>query len=753
VHRSHLWVPVQFAILVGGIEAGFSATYCPIPLVATLLGLGLVLGRRCRLLSWATFGLLLGSSQPTVSYVPDPDVPVTLSGRLRSDWRASATHHSARFDVETLAQRGVWKIWHREVILNVPPKVALPSKRRLRVVGYLHRASPIANGQRMAGRAWSLWVRSGHFIQESEVQTLAQLPISISHRMQRLVAGRLRSCSRCSDSQGVALATALTLGHTDTLDSEWRPCLGRAGLVHLLALSGLHVGLIAMLVWLACAGLPIGIRRGVVALFGVAYLLAAGLRPSLVRATLMLLGGYGAHALSRPRRALHGLACVATGMLVLSPELSRNLGFLLTVSATAGILYLAPRLSPTCSMIPKVVRAPLGVTLAAQISTLPWVLPTFHYLSPTSPLWNVIMVPWLVVFLLVSISWTGVLFVSTRVANLGIPVLDLLSRPLETICSLGPRWSPVLPSDAGFWTALIPLVVISVVLKWPRCWWIALIGIAACLPLSMNRSQPDPQLIMLDVGQGEALVVRDRREALLIDGGGWRSGDIARAVLLPALGSLGIRSLTGVLMTHPDLDHCRGLVDLSRYLELSVVWIGTGWPRSYCIDQLGILPGSRLAPLWRGQSLKIGRWELLVLHPAAGTRAQGNSESLVLWARVSGHNLLLTGDMDVDAERRILDDPLFQQQLRLHRQVTLLKVAHHGSRTSTSQQLLDRVRPRLALISCGWRNRYHHPSAEVTRRLDRQGVPVLRTDLTGAVVVTLPTDGPVKIGFPGSPKA
>ncbi|MEJ2084921.1 MAG: hypothetical protein P8Y44_04485, partial [Acidobacteriota bacterium] len=159
---------MYLAALVVGIETGLSLRYCATSLVAALLGLSLTLGPKCRLLSWTALGLLLGGSQPTVSYQPDPHAPVTLSGRLQSDWRATTTHYRARFSVETLAQQRVWRVWRHEVFLNLPLTVAPPRSKKLRVVGYLRRAPPLSNGPHSASRPWSLWIRSRQFIHQDQ---------------------------------------------------------------------------------------------------------------------------------------------------------------------------------------------------------------------------------------------------------------------------------------------------------------------------------------------------------------------------------------------------------------------------------------------------------------------------------------------------------------------------------------------------------------------------------------------------------
>ncbi len=739
--------PVSFICLLAGVELGSRSVPFPAVLVAALLALGLSLGRKARIVSWLAVGMLLRPPGSASSFQPDPDRPSHLSGRTQGSWRSTDSHHSIEFQSQTLRQGRSTRIWRREIRLSLPSTIDPPRDRDLVVTGYLKQAPPISNGHKTEVGVWMMWIKSRAFLSISPSQTTT-LPFETFARSARsLVKRRSRFCENCSRSNGAALAAALTLGTTEDIPEVWRSCLGRAGLNHLLALSGLHVGILAAMIWALLSGCGVRSKYLLIAIVLSAYLLIAGARASLLRATLMLLGGYGAHLLGRPRQPLHVLNCVATGMLLLSPELARDLGFLLTVSATAGILGLAPRLERVCAAVSLPLAKSLSVTIAAQASTLPWVLPAFHFLAPLAPFWNLLAVPWITLVFALSLTWLVALVLHPAIANRLIPLLDLAAAPVSGLCELSPRLFQILPSDSGFWFAAVPVILLLVFSKLNRALWVVALAIPILVPLLWNRAPGDPQLVLLDVGQGEALIVRDGDAAVLVDGGGWRSGDIARSVLLPALSRLGVRRLDGALLTHPDLDHCGGLIKVGRYLELPVVWIGVGWPRSSCLDQLATLPGSRLGALWRGESIRVGRWRLDVIHPSAGTTSRSNSQSLVVLASVMNKKVLLTGDIDAAVERRLVAGRSAQVG-----RIDVLKLAHHGSKTSTSEELLDQVHPALGLISCGVGNRYRHPSAEVEMRLTRRGIPVLRTDRTGVIVLTFSWDRPIRIEFPGSPK-
>jgi competence protein ComEC len=191
---------------------------------------------------------------------------------------------------------------------------------------------------------------------------------------------------------------------------------------------------------------------------------------------------------------------------------------------------------------------------------------------------------------------------------------------------------------------------------------------------------------------------------------------------------LGVDRLAGVILTHPDLDHCAGLVEISVLLPIESLWATPGWDEP-CYRRLIRRPGIRYRPVWAGNRWTVGRWALEVLHPPPGDRRHGNERSMVVRASLAGMSVLLTGDLGKPGELRLL--AAHGRGL----QSIVLKLGHHGSRGSTHSRFLRRVSPRIALVSSGRNNAYGHPAPEVLARLTRQGVAVWRTDLGGQIVV------------------
>ena len=210
---------------------------------------------------------------------------------------------------------------------------------------------------------------------------------------------------------------------------------------------------------------------------------------------------------------------------------------------------------------------------------------------------------------------------------------------------------------------------------------------------------------------------------------------------------MGVRRLEAVILSHPDLDHCGGLAQITAFFPVDEVWSAPGWSPRGCIPELYCLPGVRIRALWAGEEMRVGRWALRVLNPEPGARRGVNDRSLVLLATFEEHSFLLTGDIEESTERRLLRT--YPEALR---DVDVLKVAHHGSRTSSIEEWLDHTQPSLALVSAGIDNLYGHPSLEVMKRLEERRVLTLRTDQQGLVRLEIGETGALRISLPGSPK-
>jgi competence protein ComEC len=234
--------------------------------------------------------------------------------------------------------------------------------------------------------------------------------------------------------------------------------------------------------------------------------------------------------------------------------------------------------------LPRWLRTPLAVSVCAQAATLPFTLSLAGGVPLLAPLWNLVAVPWLGVALLASFLWLAVAAASASLGGLLLTLLGGLAAPLGGLASLPPATAPAWPLALG---------------------------------AELDADPDAVELLMLDVGQGDAVLLRDGDRAVLVDGGGWPAGDLGGRLLLPVLRAAGVGRLRAVALTHPDRDHCGGLRDLVRYLPVDELWMAPGWGEDRCAGELMAAPGTRWRVLWRGERLRLGRWRVEVLHPPA----------------------------------------------------------------------------------------------------------------------------------------
>lgn len=664
------------------------------------------------------------------------DVAVPLLGA--ASWQRAGDGWTARVRIHAVEQLGRQVGAPDRAWLRLRGRLPPPPDRRLRARGYLSRRQSYLNLSASRPGDWGLNVKSRRLLHGMGEEPGPFLRTVVGLRQ------RLLEPVMSSGRPGAILAQALVFGDGRRVPPDLRTGLRRAGLSHLLAVSGLHVGLILGGLWWLLGGLS----NRLTAVCGASVLLLYGClvgpRPSLLRAAVMALLVILAVAIERPPQALNSLCAALILILSFNPGAAFDLGFQLSFLATAGILLLTPRLlerwrrkatGPAGHL-----AAGLAVTVAAQLATLPVTAVRIGVLTPLAPVLNLLFVPWTALTLGVSLMWVFMaagasLPVLSVVAQPGaavlLGVLDALSVPFSWLTELPPGAWLAIPVSVRFEHALTLAIWLGVLVSGFRRAAYALSLVLACTP---TLGDPDPRLVMLDVGQGESLLLQsgDRGPVILVDGGGFRQGNFAEAALLQALAAEGIRRVDLAVLSHGDADHCRGLLELARYLRIERLWAAGVEVRDGCGRELARRLSGSVRLVERGHTEALGLWRLGVVHPGPDPGAHGNSASLVVRACAGRSCALLTGDLDLAGERELL---AWIRSGGGSLRSEVLKVAHHGSRTSTALEFLDAVRPRLALLSAGRRNPYGHPAPEVVERIERRGARLLRTDRHGRIEV------------------
>lgn len=553
-----------------------------------------------------------------------------------------------------------------------------------------------------------------------------------------------------------ALLLSLLLGDDGGLGQATTDAFARAGLLHVLVVSGTQVALVmGMVVWLArllrAPPLPAALAS---ALAVVVFALLTGWAPSVARAAIMGVIGASALAGGRVYDVAAALAVAALGLLASSPFLLYDVGFQLSFTATWALIYVAPALRPHLRRLPGPAASLVAVSVAAQVAVMPVLAYHFQQVSVASFAANLIVVPLVGLLVPAGFAAAALALVLPPAAALALaplgPLLDLIgllarffaglpgasiavfppSLPLVAACylvlagvveMLRGRWQP---RRSAAWAGTLAVLAILV-------WGRVLAGGAGLL-----------EVTVLDVGQGDAILLRSPSgQTLLIDGGGEMEGrvsgyDVGARRVVPALRHLGVRRLDVVILSHPHEDHAGGLAAVLQNFRVGLV-LDSGLahpsPGYARLRELAAARGVSIRQARRGMRLDLGDGvTAAVLLPEepliTGSGSDPNLNSVVV--RVTYHRVgaLFTGDMEALNESQLL---ALGDDLRS----TILKVAHHGSSTGTTEAFVDAVRPAVAVISVGAVNPFGHPHRSTLDVLEEWGAAVYRTDRDGAVLI------------------
>ncbi len=550
------------------------------------------------------------------------------------------------------------------------------------------------------------------------------------------------------DESGVL--RGVLLGDRSGIDDELNEQFGRSGLAHVLAVSGLHVGLLAGIVLGAARLLRLGARgsRFLLGLSVGAYGLMTGAHASVLRAGIMLFAALAVWLLSRPRDPLATVAVTALALLAYDPLYAYDAGCQLSFGAVVAIVVLGPRLEPYLAALPPWLARAVNPAIAAQLGLAPLLAAYFNQVSLVAPLANAAVVP-----------ATGLGLGSGLVAAVLRPLLPVPAPALFAPAALVFKY--IVTATRLF--ASLPLAALSMpaptmahgflYYAW-LAWFVsrplggevstvpALAGALAALVIAAAfRSAPPvlsaaPRLSVrfLDVGQGDATLLTGSGKTVLVDGGPSPSR------LVSLLASHRVDRLDVLAVTHDHADHVAGLQRVPPRIRVGTLLVSRlsrpAGPFRRLIARLKAR-GTSVRSMVSGDEVHVGNGlKLQALYPLDGqaweSGARTNNTSLVLRAVYGRFRLLLTGDVESEAESRMC-------RARVPLMCDVLKVAHHGSDRGSGLSFLSRASPSVAVISVGEGNRFGHPAPSALRRLLRCGVRLFRTDRQGEVEVT--TDG------------
>ncbi len=576
------------------------------------------------------------------------------------------------------------------------------------------------------------------------------------------------------------LLKATVLGDRSGLSQEMNQAFLDSGTYHILAISGLNVSLLAGALFGLFRLLRASPRLAAFAsaLLVILYAALAGGSASVVRAAVMADTYLLAVILDRRGDLLNTLALSALALLWWNPRFLFDVGFQLTYLATLGIILVLPRCELLLARVPRPIRWALEsvvITVAATAMTLPILASAFNRVAPVGILANLPIVPLSGLITGLGTAASALLLVTPT----GLPWLNQVNGWLVDLLFWTAQWFAAWPWSTlrvytpapGMLVAYYGLLAAWVLGRSPiRLWstapsqvgrgrwsrWLALscgllLVIQVLLRLRAPEGTPRVQMTLLDVGQGEAIFLTlPGKRRMLVDAGGLTGGrfDIGAQVVAPFLLHEWVGQLDVLALTHAQEDHIGGVPAILRGFRVGEVWSGDAPSRSTTFLWIEeFLRHQRIPHRIVSAESPVVRWgeaTIQILNPPAQARkatqdgnvqmARPDAASLVLRISIGNQAVLLTGDIEGEAEAALLRRP---EAIRAQ----VLKVPHHGSRTSSAAAFIAAVRPEVALVSAGYRNRFHHPHPEVVERYQRSGARLLRTDLDGAISVELTSGG------------
>lgn len=552
--------------------------------------------------------------------------------------------------------------------------------------------------------------------------------------------------------EGAPVFQAMVLGNRSQLLEETKDQYQMGGIVHILAISGLHISLLGMGLFQLLNKTGMGlVPAGLLSLTLLfLYGMMTGGSVSAMRAVTMFLLSVGARLLGRCYDMVTALALSAIFLLLDAPANLLGSSFWLSFGAVLGIGVISPIFLEILGGKGKVTRG-LVNSLGVQLVTLPAVLYSYGEISVAGIFLNLFVLPTVGVVLLSGVCGCLLGLVFPEVAALAFLPGRALLWIYQFLCALAGKFSfcTWVAGQPALWQMAGYLLFLGAALwmgkrgtRYGKVFFVTLL-ITGILVIGF-RPGGTFSITCLDVGQGDGIVMETPgRHHLLIDGGSSNKSKLCRYQLLPYLKSQGIRCLDGVFISHTDEDHISGVRELLHQIEKGLTAIEIKLlvlpelkekPKAYQeLEQLAKNAGVPVETAVRGDSFLLDGVRLLVLSPKEGSPGKDvNEEAMVFLAEYQDFSGLFTGDIGEETEKELL--PFLEN-------VDFLKVGHHGSGYSSCEEFLERIAPDLAVISCSVSNRYGHPSKETVERLKAAGAQVEFTMKNGAICIKVQNGG------------
>ncbi len=590
-------------------------------------------------------------------------------------------------------------------------------------------------------------------VELEKVKILKSSNGSFIHNIQKYIRDTINGT--LTDEEG-NLLLAILLGDKDKLSEDIQESFKTSNLSHMLAVSGAHVSYIILGLTYVLQNSIIGKKNGkiVCIIFLLAFMAITNFTPSVTRACIMAILTLFSSIIYRKSDVYTNISVAALITLIFNPYSLLDLGFQLSYGGTIGIIIFIKRIQEkkSNSKVINYIKQMALVSIYANIIIIPIMMYHFNTVSFTFIISNIMASPILGIIVI-----TGFLFIIasitvkplTRLIAIFIkPILSILIK-ISQICSKLP-FSNILVVTPYMFNVISYYAIILYCIKSKKnnkckiiiCLLIVLILINFIIYIFPQKLR----IFFIDVGQGDStLIITPDKKTVLIDGGGSDSFDVGKKVLLPYLLDRRILKIDYVLISHFDTDHCGGILTIMEKVKVKNIIISEQAEHSENYERfkkLMIHKKIRLIEVKKGDKIKIGRYsEFKILFPTSRLLSENplNNNSIVAQFNYNNFKMLFTGDIEKLAEQQILKAE--KAEIR----ADILKVAHHGSKTSSIPEFIKAVKPKIALIGVGKNNTFGHPNQQTIKNLENIKCRIYRTDLQGEIIIKIDQKGRMNV--------
>ncbi|MCT4598766.1 MAG: DNA internalization-related competence protein ComEC/Rec2 [Vallitalea sp.] len=551
------------------------------------------------------------------------------------------------------------------------------------------------------------------------------------------------------------LMKAMILGEKSYLTIDTKEKYSDAGISHVLAISGLHITIFAFTLFKFLSYIFSRKKSVVLSIcFLIFYCLLTGSSISTVRATMMVIVILLSYIFGRAYDIYSSISVVAIILLVINPFFLWDIGFLLSFSSVISIVLLTPIFDKIYNKKDNYIISMFNASLSATIGIMPVVVYNFYEVHIYAVLVNILVVPLMSIIVLFGFIALIIGSVSTIIGGIFSGIVFYILSFYDLCCELS-RKLPLSTINVGrpnltniiLYIALLYLIIQlgnenrdKRIIK--NC--VITIIIITIINITMIILPKPLEIVHLDIGQGDSTVIMSpNNKVYVIDGGGNVNSktirDTGYYIIRPFLKYNGVNKIDCLILTHSDKDHIGGLIELIDHFKVDKIIMPCVYrDKDVLLNKLILKANNKNIPLYyldEGDRINDGNITFESLYPSSDIDEfhNNNAHSLVLKLKYKLYDILLTGDIEKQEEQYI------NSKYSNYMQCDILKVPHHGSSSSSTQQFINNVKPQIAVISCGKNNSYGHPNKEVVNRYRDKKILIFNTSIDGAI--TIKTDG------------